>query len=67
MGCACNKNRTGARAAADSPTFDPALFPNVDSAGPWKVYSSGGAAYRFSTLAEAKQAAELIDGRIVSV
>lgn len=67
MGCACNKNRAGVRAAADAPDFDPSLFPNSDPAGPWKVYSSGGAAYRFSTLADAKQAAELIDGRIVSV
>jgi len=43
------------------------MLPETASNGSWKVYSAGGAAYRFATLEDAKAAAELIGGRIVSV
>ena len=66
MGCACNKNKV-VRAAVNAPDYDPALLPETSSNGSWKVYSAGGAAYRFATLEDAKTAAALISGRIVSV
>lgn len=66
MGCACNKNKV-VRAATNAPDYDPSLLPPTSPGGSWKVYSAGGAAYRFATLEDAKSAAELIGGRIVSV
>jgi hypothetical protein len=66
MPCSCNKNKV-LRAAVNAPEYDPAMLPETASNGSWKVYSAGGAAYRFATLEDAKAAAELIGGRIVSV
>lgn len=66
MGCACNKNKV-VRAAVNAPEFDPSALPETSSNGSWKVYSAGGAAYRYASLEDARTAADLIGGRIVSV
>jgi hypothetical protein len=66
MPCSCNKNKV-VRAAMNAPDYDPSALPQTSSNGPWKVYSAGGAAYRFATLEDARTAAEMIGGRIVSV